>query len=328
MNNQITTSICDLNGNKACAVTFTTDDALYKSCLFYNSRFKKYGLKGTAVITLDMVAEENAKRMPGDESGTWDQWRDIVDQGCFDIANHTKSHTNLDKLSPDELEIEINKTRKILLSNFPGQKVLCMANPYVVTNDMIDDIIRQQHYSARNGEGGFNTVDPSDNEWYRLNFKVALHDTSAEDMNAWVDKAVLNHNWLIELWHGIDGQGWEPPTSAVCDSHLSYLAMNLSSVWNGTMNEVTQYIREKQNANIETTFTNNGRIMIILNVNLDTSLFTYPLTLKTTLPEGWTGARIIQGNHIESAFAQHEGNTVYVVYDAVPNAGKIMLTEY
>ena len=328
MNNKMTTIICDLKGDKACAVTFTTDDALYKSCLLYLSKFKELGLKGTAAFTLDMIkSNSEASGSENSDSGTWNEWRNFMNEGYFDIANHTKSHAYLDKLPREDLEIEVNETRRILMRHFPEQKILCMANPYVVSSDAVDKVIKQQHYSARNGVVGFNNLNPNDQEWYHLNFQLALHDTKVETMNEWIDQACSNHAWLIELWHGVDGQGWEPPSLETLSAHLSYLAGQLDTVWNGTMDEVTQYIRERQSARVETTVLENDQIMVKLKTNLNSSLFNYPLTLKTTLLDNWTKIIMTQGNRTTHPATSLIDGVRCVIYDALPDAGYIILTK-
>lgn len=323
---KINTYICSLKDDKACAVTFTTDDALYRSCLFYLSKFKEYGLKGTAAFTTDFVADGGNSNFSVENGfGTWEHWQEFFSEGCFDIANHSKSHPYLDKLAAETLDLEINQTRQTLQNYFPGYKILSMANPFVVTNNTVDEYIRQLHFSARNGQNGFNSLSPSEDEWYHLNFQTALHNTTAEAMNEWIDKALITQSWLIEMWHGVDGQGWEAPPSEVCGRHLEYLSLKLDTVWNGTMDEVTQYLREKQHAMVKTLLQDQSHIAVTLTTDLDAALFNYPLTLKTTIPTGWTHVRIRCGQQEVLPDIQEKDGLQYVLYDVIPNTGLIIL---
>ncbi len=196
---KVETTICPLKDDKSCAFTFTTDDALYRSCVFYQSRFREYGLKGTAMLPTNFICPSPIEFMTESNGfGNWEQWQAFLDEGFFDVANHTKSHPYLDKITAEQLEEEVNATQAVLRERFPGQKVLCMANPYVVTNDAIDDVIRQRHFSARNGGSGYNSLNPTEREWYRLDFQTALHHSTAEIMNAWIDEALKKSSGLLK----------------------------------------------------------------------------------------------------------------------------------
>lgn len=320
------TTICSLKDDKACAVTFTTDDALYRSCLYYRSRFKELGLRGSLMIPVGFVCPSADKNITEENGfGTWEQWQAFVDEGLFEVENHTVTHPDLSKVSPEQLDAEVNRAREILRNKFPGHKVLCMANPFVITNDEVDAVVRKQHYSARNGGDGFNSLSPSEAEWSRLNFKAALHDSTAKTMNPWIDQAIDGHLWLIEMWHGVDGQSWEPPKSAECGRHLEYLAGKLDVVWNGTMGEVTMYLREKQHASVRTMMQDDAEIHINLTTGLDPDLFDYPLTLRTELPSGWNTVHLSCGKREEKVPVIEKDGVRYAQYNAVPNKGVIML---
>lgn len=324
---KLKTTICDLKDDKTCAVTFTTDDALYRSCLFYQSRFKEYGLKGTLLISACFICPAPNTDIINESNGfaSWEQWQAFVGEGFFDVANHTISHPYLNQIPAEQLEDEVNGAQAILRERFPGQKILCMANPYVVTDDAIDEVIRQRHFSARNGGGGYNSLNPAEREWYRLDFQTALHKTTAEEMNAWVDQAIEKKRWLIEMWHGVDGQWWEPPEAEECDKHLFYLSQRLDTIWNGTMEEVTQYLREKQHTTVTTEITDDAELRVSLKTDLDKSLFDFPLTLKTEVPSDWNAARLICGNRDQTLAVRDAGGNRVVYYEAVPNAGTLAL---
>ncbi len=320
------TTVCDLKDDKSCAVTFTTDDALYRSCIFYQSRFKEYGLKGTLMLPTQFICPSpNAYITESNGFAGWEQWQAFIGEGFFDVANHTKSHPYLNQISAEQLEDEVNGAQALLREKFPGQKVLCMANPYVVTDDTIDAVIRQRHFSARNGGNGYNSLNPTEHEWYRLDFQTALHKSTAEEMNAWIDHAIENKLWLIEMWHGVDGQGWEPPSSEECDKHLLYLSQKLDTIWNGTMEEVTLYLREKQHTTVVTELIEEAELRVSLKHDLDNSLFQYPLTLKTEVPSDWNTARLICGRRDQILSVKEAGENRVVYYDAVPNSDILVL---
>lgn len=319
------TTLCNLKGDKTCAVTFTTDDNLYRCCQFYLSRFKKYGLRGTLMFTTDFMVPSYIE-MVTEENGfaTLEQWRDFIAEGYFDVGNHTKSHPFLNKITPDQLQDEVNVNQARLRELFPGQKIVSLANPYVVTNEDIDAVVAQQHYSARNGQGGYNSLDPDEKKWFRLDFQNPLHDSTAELMNTWVDEAIEKKAWLIEMWHGVDGVSWEPPSSEECDKHLYYLSQHLDTVWNGTMEEVTLYIRERQHATVKTEC-GESEMRVTLSHDLDPSLFDYPLTLKTQVPSHWKGVVLSCNGREETLQVKSNDGSGLIYYDVVPNKGPVII---
>ena len=320
------TTLCSLKGDKPCAVTFTADDNLYRTSLFYLSRFKQYGLRGTLMFTTDFIIPSHIG-MVTEENGfaTLEQWREFLKEGCFDIGNHTKSHPFLDKVTPEQLQDEINVNQARLREMFPGQKIVSLANPYVVTNEDIDTVVAEQHYSARNGQGGYNSLDPDEKKWFRLDFQNPLHDSTAEWMNTWVDEAIEKKVWLIEMWHGVDGVSWEPPASEECDKHLYYLSRHLDKVWNGTMEEVTLYIRERQHATVSTELCGDSEMRVTLSHDLDPVLFDYPLTLKTEVPSQWKAVMLIHDGREETLQVSYKDGTCAIYYDVVPNKGPVII---
>jgi peptidoglycan/xylan/chitin deacetylase (PgdA/CDA1 family) len=333
------TSVCPVRDNKKAIVTFIADDGIYHSCVKYNEFFRQYGLKGTAALITDWVEKHYAygdSGSPPDGAngaycGTWKEWRELIDQGQMDIANHSFNHRDFagidPAVEPDELEKQINGARSTLLTKLKGIKVIGMVSPYNTKNAKAEAVIRQHHYAERSGVEGDNPLDPDDTAWYALNYRTADSGKSAGVMNAWVDDAIAGGRWCIEMWHGVDGEGWYPPSGETCGRHLAYLAGRLNDVWNATYNEAIQYIHERQNATVSVQ-NKAGRTDYTIKLTLppEYKQFSYPLTLKTLLHEDWTGkATVIQDGKTRHAEPVIEGDNKYLIYNAVPNKGDIKI---
>ena len=79
-------------------------------------------------------------------------------------------------------------------------------------------------------------------------------------------------------------------------------------------------------ANLSTNI--DGRdIVISLTHTLDPKWYTHPLTLKTLLPNDWQGAKVTQGDAVLEVVLSEEHGQKYALYDAMPNAGDIRLSE-
>jgi len=308
-------TICDVLNNKKAIMTFTSDDGLYQSVVKYNEIFKKYDIKGTIAVNTSTVTGENSVRI----TSTWEQWRTLLKDNRLDIANHTHSHARIPYADDSQLDYEINDAQRMLKKELQGQQVISMCNPFVLRSDKTDEVIKQNHYSARNGERGYNSLSPTANEWFRLNYQYVVSNTKEKDMNRWVDSAIKNSKWLIEVWHGIDGDDWEPSTYKICDGHMKY-ASGKEELWIATLSDATKYIQERQDANIEIQKKDNS---LILNVThtLDPEIFNYPLTIKIAIDRNVKSAIAIQGG--ESISCKIEGNELFL--NVIPNRDKVLI---
>ena len=315
------TTVCELKDDKKAAYTFTTDDGIYSAVYYFNEDFKRLDLRGSmALITGKLQGQE-------------DKFRALIAEGHFDVTNHSMTHVNFSTVSDSAtLDYEINGAQSLLKSTFAGQDVITMANPYVSNTDLSDKLIKQHHYAGRNGGDGFNSLNPTETEWYRLKYITAYNyslsqSTSPDVLNSSVDIALANRNWLIILTHGAgvcNGCIPKPDITA----HFEYVASKLDSIWCGTFNEVTKYIREKQHAVINTKQSKPSRIVLNLTHDLDSTLFRFPLTLKTKVPEAWNKIAVLQNGISKTVTVKSENGINYAYYDAVPNLGDITLTTY
>lgn len=314
------TIICELKDNKKAAYSFTTDDGIYNAIQYYNEDFRRLHLKGSmALITANLAGKE-------------DNFRQIVNEGYFDVTNHSMSHIKLGEIKDSLImETEINKSQLLLKSIFKDQDVITMANPYVNNSSFADSIIKQNHYAARNGKTGFNSLSPTENEWFRLNFiSTYNYNTSQPDtyqnLNSSLNAAMDQKKWLIILAHGIGSDRNSIPKFDIT-THFEYVASKLDSVWCGTINEVTKYIREKQHAALNIKGSKSTKIVIELTHDLNKQIFNFPLTLKTKVPSDWIITTVVQKGITNNIKTKFENGAQYVYYEVVPNLGNIKLTK-
>jgi len=313
------TTVCNLKDDKKAAYTFITDDGIYTAVHYFNEDFKRLHLCGSMALIMDKL------------QGQEEKFRALIAEGHFDVTNHSMTHINFATVSDSAtLDKEINGAQSLLKSTFVGQDVITMANPYVSNTDLSDKLIKQHHYAGRNGSGGFNSLNPTEVEWYRLKYistynYLLSESTSQVVLNSSVDIALKNNNWLIILAHGAGvckGCIPEPDITA----HFEYTASKLDSVWCGTFNEVTKYIRERQHAVISIKQSKPSGIIIHFTHDLDSKLFNFPLTLKTQLPEAWKQTIVLQNGVRKTAILKTENGIHYAYYDAVPNLGNITIS--
>lgn len=317
-------SIAALKDDKSSAYTFISDDGYWNSVNYFDEEFEKYGLKGSVALIVDYAKDYEAETENG-LYGTWDQWQSLIEKGRFDIINHSMTHPDLRNIDSDALEMEVNGAREELMKRFPGQKVLGFCLPGNNTNDDVTSKIKEQHYGLRLG-GGYNSLDPSENDWYYNRFQTVSENLTAEDMNAWIDTAVQNGQWLIEMWHGVE-ERWSPPTKATTDAHLQYASTKLDTLWSATYNEAIAYMRERQTATLKILSENAQEMQLLLTDEMDDTLFDYPLTLKVSVPYNWDTVTILQnGQQIIGQVITNAGQKT-VRFDAVPDKGLITIKQ-
>jgi beta-galactosidase len=313
------TEVCELKDDKKAVYTFTTDDGIFSAILFFNKEFKRLNLRGSMALI--------CSKLNGCEQG----FQAIVEQGYMDVTNHSKTHPKFSMVKDTAvLENEIIGSQKQLKSMFKGQDVITMCNPNVVNTDLADSLIVKSHYAARNGRTGYNSLNPTRHEWYHLNYFATYHyDTNisakATELNANVDGALTGRNWLIILSHGLGFNRNEMPKEEFT-AHFEYVASKSDSLWCGTFNEVTKYLREKQHAAVRVKECNATKIIVSITHDLDAKLFNYPLTLKTRVPSKLKSIIITQAGKSQTVKVQSKNGLSYVYYDAVPNSGDIVLS--
>jgi len=323
------TSICPVRDNKKAVYTFTADDGFTNAAVFFNNEFKRLDICGSLALVAKWI---NGTQSP---ASTYPFWNALLADNRVDIINHSRSHVKFSTISnnpsgQDSLFNEINGNQSVFRAQFPGQHIITIANPAVVNTTAADVLIKQSHYAARNGGSGYNTLSPNDSEWFKLNmlanyFASKGRAAYSTEINKYVDNVIASRQWLILLAHGI-GTGANAMQDTAFTRHFEYVASKRSDLWIARFGDVTRYFREKQNASIITTDSTSSRIVISLTHNLDVRIFNYPLTLKTRVPASWTTVSVTQGTTVVTVKPIIESGLSYVIYDALPNAGPVVLT--
>jgi len=156
--------------------------------------------------------------------------------------------------------------------------------------------------------------------------------TSMDEMKSWVDTCIVNDNiWLVLVFHGIDGIGWESKTGAELEEYFSYMNEKEVHLWIATFADVTKYIRERKNAEV-TSISQGKSIVINVSSSLDPAVYNVPITLKTYVPSSWKGVTfstdVIQEKQQGIKIKQDKEGS-YILYSIVPDKlnNEIVLTE-
>ena len=264
---------------------------------------------------------------------SWDEIRSYAANG-HEFASHMVTHPRLAALDEANTLYELEKSRDEIFNQLGKKHIISGEVPYgtenkraidyasavypALRNGMRESFLREVHRSSRENPGN---RDSEYVQWQR----GATRKTSMLLMKSWVDTAAVYDNmWLVLVFHGVDGIGWEPLTSQVLKEYFKYIASS-DDLWVATFGDVARYIRERMNSEIKPE-RNGDEIVISITHDLDTSLYNIPLTLKTRVPSKWKEVRVMQDNLSTTGLPKTDPDGNYIVFQAFPNRGPVILS--
>ena len=284
----------------------------------------------------ELAKGEQPKAEVAEAAGTtWDDIRAYAAAG-HEFASHTVTHPYLSVLDETNLLYELESSKADIEAQLGAPHTFSAEGPYGTEDPRVVEHINKIYDLTRNKMTDeylidLNRSDRSSiashaaNEYVRWQRGV-MSNTPLADTKAWVDTAIAAGNtWLVLVYHGVDGIGWEAVKSEEMKSYFGYMKEKENDVWVATFGNVGKYIRERMNAQVTTTITGNTA-SVSLSHQLDTAAYNLPLTLKTYLPSDWTSVQVQQGDSTQTVATQQDEKGTYVQYDAYPNTTAVQLT--
>jgi hypothetical protein len=149
-----------------------------------------------------------------------------------------------------------------------------------------------------------------------------VRSVSMSTMKSWVDTCLTHDNiWLVLVFHGVDGIGWEPRTGNELNEYFTYMKQYESNLWIAPFGEVTKYIRERTSVKTGSRLSGDT-IAIDFTSNLSPADYHVPLTLKTYIDKSWSQAILHRLNHSpenETLKINQDIYGHYVMYTALPS---------
>lgn len=201
------------------AASYTFDDGPASSFAIAEL-FQARGLRATFFIIPGFVSDI-----------AWPQWRAVAEHG-HDVGNHSMTHVDLSDpaLSDDQLSTQIVGARDILAARL-GVTPTAFAFPYHKWSSRSAAVAVASHLATREPTLPFDRS-------YRV-IPVGGASTAAA-LDAALNDAVANHEWVVFAGHGIDGDGWNPLPGTVLQAHLDY-ATAQPDVWIDTFRAIAEY---------------------------------------------------------------------------------------
>ena len=137
-----------------------------------------------------------------------------------------------------------------------------------------------------------------------------------------LDAAISRHAWFSLHFHEITGAN-------EFGNILDYI-QDKPGYWIDTFCNISRYMKERMNSTVQVVTDNTSeiRLRIVMDASLSTDTYNFPLTMRSTVPASWTGVEFQQGSTDEELTPVTEGSDRVVYYDAVPNGGDVVLTDF
>jgi peptidoglycan/xylan/chitin deacetylase (PgdA/CDA1 family) len=317
---QVPGKICNWDNDKKAAVVLTFDDWSSAHYHLVTPELKSRNINATFFIPTNAVSD-------------WSQLQTEVSDGN-EIANHSKSHPDLTKVTAAEKMDEIRGAKTLIDQNVTGRTTTTYAYPYGNFNsEIIDSLINSGHIASRG-------VWPSSMN-YTYDFATKNADyynilTYGMNENATIDdfytqiKNVMNGGGLLTyLFHCIVNTTY-PASSCgtaaieleVFKKHIDTLVFEKNNVWITTFEKAIKYHREKKSASLSEIQAPNG-VQWVLNLTdtLNNNIFNLPLTIKLKM-NGVDYNQVLQnGNPVTIDNIKNDT----ITFHAVPDGGQIIL---
>lgn len=272
------------------------------------------------------------------DTTTWDDMKAYGQEG-HEIASHTITHPRLAVLDEANMLYEL-KQSKADIQKFLGDAYTFSAEcPYgtedervmeyaldiypALRNRMPESYLEELNRSSKMQPG-------SSNKEYVQWQRGPLTNISMDKMKSWVDTCLVHDNiWLVLVFHGIDGIGWEPRTGEELEEYFMYMKEKEENLWVATFADVTKYLRERKNTVLSSEL-NDNQIDINVSCSLDPIVYDVPITLKTYVPEAWETATLHNNENPDdkqTLNVQKDAKGSYVLYSVLPYERQLSLSK-
>ncbi|MEX0648770.1 MAG: polysaccharide deacetylase family protein [Balneolaceae bacterium] len=268
---------------------------------------------------------------PGTELITWEELQEAHRDGFHEFGSHTVTHPYLAVMDEANILYELEKSREDLERYLGEDHIFSVEGPFGTEDERVMPYLFETYPAARNrmpepfleelNRGSGDNPAAFDAEYVQWQ-RGPLEETPMDLMKSWVDTVAENDNiWLVLVFHGVEGVGWEPKPEEELEEYFRYIKEHEDDLWIATFKDATKYIRQRMNTTVESS-REDGRILVSLTHSLG-ELYDLPLTLKTALPPDWGSVSVTQsGEEIDSEIYT-TGDDTYVLYQAVPNREQV-----
>jgi len=269
------------------------------------------------------------------DGATWDDLVKYSEKG-HEFACHTISHAHLSNLDEENILYELIKCKDDIEDHLGYRHTLSVECPYGTHDDRVLNIAYPLFPFMRNSapedyideilRGNSRTPGKTDKEYIQWQ-RGPLSGTPYSEMTSWIDTSIHYNIWLVLVFHGIEGIGWEALSTETVQEYFNYIESKEEDIWVATFQDAYKYIRERMNSVVYETV-DEGAMAVEVSNELDKKIYDIPLTLKTKIPEDWEKVQFQKGNTLKVINSITEGEHRYVIYDVIPDSEPVRLLKY
>lgn len=313
--------IATWSGFRKAAVSFTFDDGPQSDVDVALPMFEKYGYKATFNIVTNWANGGGNNGMLN-----WSGVQKLSDAG-HEIASHSDSHPNGKPMPANEIS-----SSKGTISQKIQQKYGVVTLAYPNCDTPGDAQVLQNYVVGRicNGswKGGSDIMGKDGPSNWAAVSALMTGNQGTSDFKGNMDKAVQQGGWVAFLTHGFQNKtngfaDYSPTDANGMDGALQYAQQKDKDIWVAPMGYVAMYIKERKASKIEPQDGGSANSMAFElkhSIADNISKYDYPLSIK--VKTDWSKVEVTQ----DGAKLESKVDGGYVYFDAVPNAGKIVVT--
>ena len=265
---------------------------------------------------------------------SWESLKKFAARG-HEFANHTISHPHLSAMDEANILYETEACREDLETNLGAGHTLTIEAPFGIHDGRVMELLYPRYPFLRNRapEEYFMEILRSNNTQPAKTGKEYIHwqrgplsDTPYQQMAGWIDTSLKYNVWLVLVFHGIEGVGWEALPAETIRNYFGYIKEREGQIWVATYRDAYKYIRERM-ASKPSQAVSENEILVNLTNELDKKIYNLPLTLKTIVPGNWKKIQFKQGNKVAGLKPQIKNGESFVTYDALPGTEPVTLTK-
>src|SRR5262245_52804698 len=256
----------------------------------------------------------------------WDDFRRFAGQG-HEFASHTVTHPYMTALDEANIAYEIEKSIEDIRENLGPRHTFSIECPYGIHDERVRSHAESRVPLTRNwvsdnfmdGIMRGDSRDPksSSREYVQWQRGPAAK-TPLETMKEWIDTSLDHGLWLVLVFHGIEGIGYEALPTETVRAYFDYIQDRQGRMWIATFQDGARYARERMASKVITQRAGDA-IEVSVTHSLDPKLYDLPLTARTTIPADWRVVRFRQGDQVRWLPVHREKGGTFVVYRIVPN---------
>ena len=295
------------------AASFTFDDGAPSHVSDAGPTFKKYGYKAT----FNLVTGWNPN---------WSGFQGLADEG-HEIASHSDQHGN--PMGNGEISSSKNTINGKIKQKF-GLVTLAYPNCTVPNEQQVlqNYIVGRICNGSWKGMGDEMGKDGPSN-WAQVPATMTGAEgqiKSTNDFTGRMQKVIQSNGWAAFLTHGFQGKNngsatYSPTDLNAIDGALKWAQQNDKDIWVAPMGHVAMYLKERKASKAEAS-SSGGNITVKLTHNIADNISKYDYPLSIRVKYDGSKAEVKQGD----AKLESKIDGGYVYFDAVPNAGDIVIS--